>query len=90
MTDTRDFKGVFIPNKVWKDTRLTALDKVILVQIDTMGKDENGYSVSNSELADFCHCSTTKVSTTISKLRDLGYISIEKFDGRKRKMNVSF
>jgi hypothetical protein len=86
MNESRDFKGVWIPKKVWLDTRLNALDKVILMEIDSLDQGEKGCYASNEHLAEFCQCSKTKVSTAISKLIECGYLYIQNFDGRKRKL----
>ena len=86
MNDNRDFKGVWIPKEVWLDTRLNALDKVILMEIDSLDQGEKGCYASNEHLAEFCQCSKTKVSTAISKLIECGYVYIQNFDGRKREL----
>ena len=86
MNESRDFKGVWIPKKVWLDTRLNALDKVILMEIDSLDQGEKGCYASNEHLATFCQCSKTKVSTAISKLIECGYLYIQNFDGRKREL----
>lgn len=82
----RDFKGVWIPKAVWLDNRLTALDKVILTEIDSLDQGERGCFASNQHIADFCQCSITKVSTSISKLIDLGYLYVQNYDGRYREL----
>lgn len=86
MNESRDFKGVWIPKKVWLDTRLNALDKVILMEIYSLDNGEKGCYASNEHLAEFCQCSKTKVSTAIRKLIDCGYIYVQNFDGRKREL----
>lgn len=86
MNESKDFKGVWIPKKVWLDTRLNALDKAILMEIDSLDQGENGCYASNEHLAEFCQCSKTKVSTAISKLIECGYLYIQNFDGRKREL----
>ena len=80
----RDFKGVWIPKTVWLDTRLNALDKIILTEIDSLDSGERGCWASNKYIADFCQCSETKVSTAISKLIEYGYLYLQSFDGRQR------
>ena len=80
----RDFKGVWIPKEVWLDGRLSMLDKGILTEIDSLDMGDDGCFASNEHLAEFCQCGLTKVSTSISKLIDLGYIYVASFDGRKR------
>lgn len=79
----RDFKGIWIPREVWLDSRLNALEKIILMEIDSLDIDERGCFASNEYLADFCQCGVTKVSTAISKLIDLGFLE-SRFDGRRR------
>lgn len=80
----RDFKGIWIDRAIWLDERLSALEKVILAEIDSLDIDNRGCFASNQYLADFCQCSVTKVSTSISKLIDLGYLELGNFDGRMR------
>lgn len=81
--DTRDFKGIWIPKEIWLDDRLNAIEKIVLAEIDSLD-GENGCWASNEYLAEFCKCSTCKISTTISKLKDLGYLEIQSFNGRNR------
>lgn len=84
--EERDFKGVWIDKEIWLDTRLNALDKIILVEIDSLDCGNKGCYASNKYLAEFCQCSQTKISNTITKLVNLGYIVVENFDGRSRKI----
>lgn len=80
----RDFKGVWIPKEIWLDDRLSALDKIILTEITSLDKGEEGCWASNKYLAEFCQCAESKISLTISKLKELDYIEQIDFDGRKR------
>lgn len=80
----RDFKGVWIPKEIWLDKQLTALDKVILIEIDSLDKGDDGCYASNQYIAEFCQCSISKVSTSVSKLIKLDYLYVKKFDGRLR------
>jgi uncharacterized phage protein (TIGR02220 family) len=82
----RDFKGVWIPKAIWLDSRLTALDKVILTEIDSLDQGERGCYASNKHIADFCQCSEAKVTKSISHLTKLGYVYVQKFDGRQREL----
>ncbi len=79
----RDFKGVWIPKEIWLDERLTALDKIILTEINSLDGEEGCYA-SNEYLADFCQCSEAKITKSIALLIEYGYIKVKKFDGRKR------
>ena len=80
----RDFKGVFIPKEVWKDKRLNTLEKCILTEIDSLDNGIDGCFASNMYLAEFCQCSEKNISRAIQKLKELGYIELESFDGRTR------
>lgn len=87
MLAERDFKGVWIPREIWMDERLSAIEKVILTEIDSLDHGEPDYCwVSNENLAAFCQCSVTKVSNAVSKLTELGYIKVAAFDGRTRRL----
>ena len=91
MTDdlTRDFKGVWIPKEIWLDERLNTIDKIILIEIDSLDSTEEGCFASNKYLADFCQCTETTISTSINKLIKLEYLKLLKFDGRKRYLKSS-
>ena len=82
----RDFKGVWIPKVVWLDNRLSALDKVILTEIDSLDQSERGCYASNKHIADFCQCSEAKVTKSVSQLIKYGYLYVQKFDGRQREL----
>lgn len=79
----RDFKGVWISKEIWLDTRLNALDKIILTEIDSLD-NENHCIASNDYLSEFCQCSISSISRSIKKLVELNYIEILSFDGRSR------
>ena len=64
----RAFRGVWIPREIWLDDRLNALEKFILVEIDSLDSGEDHCWKSNENLAEFCQCSATKVSNAVSKL----------------------
>ena len=80
----REFKGVWFPKEVWLDERLSALDKIILIEIDSLDLEDTGCYASNEYLANFCQCSERKVSEAISKLIKCEYIYVESFNGRTR------
>lgn len=82
--EERAFKGVWIPKEIWLDTRLNALDKIILAEIDSFDSNYGGCCASNQYIAEFCQCSERKVSEAISKLAKIGYIYIQSFNGRLR------
>ena len=83
MENKRDFKGIWIPKEVWLDKRLNAIDKMILAEINSLDC-EDGCFATNEYLADFCQCSQSQVTKSISKLKECGYIYLKSFDGRTR------
>lgn len=83
----RDFKGVWIEKDIWLNTELTILEKVIYAEIDSLD-NENHCTASNEYFAEFCDCSTSKVSKAIKKLQGLGMIDVMSFDGRHRRIRV--
>lgn len=86
----RDFKGIWIPKEIWLDNDLNAIEKIIFSEIDSLDVDgSDGCYASNEYLANFCKCSITKVSTSISRLIELGYVKVVKTDGRKRWLKTS-
>lgn len=80
----RDFKGIWIPKELWLDERLTATDKIICAEVDSLSTSDKGCYASNEYLANFCQCSVAKVSASISKLIELDYLELKSFDGRNR------
>lgn len=80
----REFKGIWIPSQIWLDERLNALDKIIFAEIDSYSNSDKGCFAGNDYLASFCQCSESKISKTISKLIELGYVERISFDGRQR------
>ena len=78
----REFKGVWCPANVWNDDRLTALDKFILLEIYRLD-DGDGCAASNTQIARSCQCCTRKVSDSIVKLKQIGYVTAtSKWKGR--------
>lgn len=86
MKENRKFHGVWIPKEIWLNKDLDIFDKVIFTEIDSFSDDDINKCcyASNEYFANFCGCSTSKVSKSIKKLKDLGYIEQVSFDGRHR------
>jgi DNA-binding Lrp family transcriptional regulator len=88
----RKIEGIWIPMNIWTDSNLDMTEKGILTEIHYLDSGEKHCYASNEYLAEFCQCSESKVTRTISKLIELGYISLVSFDGRYRtlKSNLDF
>lgn len=89
MEQQREFKGIWIDRVVWLDERLSALDKCIFAEIDSYSLNEKGCYASNKYLAEFCQCSESQISKSISKLIKYGYLQCLSFNGRQRVLQSS-
>lgn len=89
MSDVRDFKGVWIPKDIWLDDRLSAVEKVLLIEIDSLSGGELGCIKTNESLAEFCQCSVRTITQAISHLKELGLVYVESFNGRQRVLRSS-
>ena len=72
----RDFKGVWIPRELWLNEDLSIIEKLFLVEIDSLDKGR-GCWASNTYLAEFFQLSRGRVSQIISKLEQERYIKVE-------------
>ena len=83
----RDFKGVWFPKEIWLNKELDMIEKALLIEIDSL--DNEFHCIAGNEyFADFLGVSESKVTRSIKKLKDLGYIEEVGFDGRVRKLRV--
>ena len=83
----RDFKGVWFPKEVWLNKELDMIEKALLIEIDSL--DNEFHCVAgNDYFAEFLGVSESKVTRSIKKLKELGYIEDVHFDGRVRKLRV--
>lgn len=83
----REFKGVWIPKEIWLCKDLTALDRVIYAEIDSLD-NENHCTASNKYFAEFCGVGEATITRSIQKLIDKGYIEVISFDGRHRVIKM--
>ena len=86
MTEVTRF--ITCPIEVFNDDRIDATEKILFMRIDSFCRfgDGDGCYATNEYLADFCGCSDRKISASLTKLKQLGYIEQLSFDGRKRTL----
>jgi hypothetical protein len=89
MKENRDFKGVWIPKEIWLNTDLSIIEKVLLVEIDSLDNSERGCFASNEYLAKFVQLSEGRVANIISDLKKRKFIIQVFFDGRNRGLRIS-
>jgi hypothetical protein len=88
MKENRDFKGVWIPKEIWLNTDLSIIEKVLLVEIDSLDNSERGCFASNEYLAKFVQLSEGRVANIIVDLKKRGFIIQLFFDGRNRGLRT--
>lgn len=71
----RAFKGIWIPAEIWLNKELTLLEKVFLVEIDSLDND-NGCFASNDYFSKFFRLSKSRCSEIINSLEKKGLIEI--------------
>ena len=69
----RDFKGVWIPKHIWLDETLTWMQKLLLVEIDSLDNADHCFA-SNAHFAKHLQLSKSRVSDLVGQLDKLGYI----------------
>lgn len=81
----RDFKGVWIPKDIWLDEKLTWMEKLLLVEIDSLDAEKGCYA-SNDYFAKFFQLSKSRISDLIGQLVSKGYITtFLVYDGKQVK-----
>ena len=88
MKENRDFKGVWIPKEIWLNTDLSIIEKVLLVEIDSLDNSDRGCFASNEYLAKFVQLSEGRVANIISDLKKRKFIIQVFFDGRNRGLKL--
>jgi hypothetical protein len=89
MKENRDFKGVWIPKEIWLNTDLSIIEKVLLVEIDSLDNSDRGCFASNEYLAKFVQLSEGRVANIISDLKKRKFLIQVFFDGRNRGLRIS-
>jgi DNA-binding transcriptional ArsR family regulator len=84
----RAFRGIWFPAEVYEDERLNWTDRVLLMEINSLDNDR-GCFASNDYFAKFLRVSDRTVRESLARLRDLGLVTQESFDGRERVLHTT-
>lgn len=87
-SDKRDFKGVWISKELYLDKNLSWIEKILLVEIDSLDNSEMGCFASNAYLAEFLNVSEGRCANMISDLKKRSYLYQSFFDGRVRGLKL--
>ena len=79
----RNFKGVWIPAKVWLDQDLTLVEKALLAEIDSFTGNGRSFMKSNETIQTEYGISRNTISRSLRKLVERGFVDVT-FNGRVR------
>lgn len=71
----RDFKGIWIPKEIWLNPDLTLMEKVFLVEINSLD-NEKGCFASNEYFSKFFGITRQRASQIILNLKEKGFLKI--------------
>lgn len=78
----RDFKGVWISKEIWLTDKLSPIEKMFLIEIDSLD-NEKGCFASNSHFSKLFHRAKNTCSEIIKSLENKGFIGVQiKRDGK--------
>lgn len=80
----RQVKGIWIPIEIWESTELSWNEKVLLMEIDSYTSRGKDCYFSNEFIAALLGVSERWASKSLSKLIDMEYVRVVRFDGRRR------
>lgn len=72
----RQFKGIWIPAHIWLHPELSAVDKVLLADIDSFTGNGKDFYKSNETIASELFVSIKSVTRSVKRLRGLGLIEV--------------
>ena len=76
MKESRAFKGVWIPSEIWLSKELKPIEKMLLIEIDSLDNGDGCFG-KDKEFAKFFDITTERVSQLLCNLRDKGLISVD-------------
>lgn len=86
--EDRDFKGVWIPKEIWLNKDLTPLEKMYLVEIDSLDK-EDGCFASNKHFELMFGQQGANATRIITNLKNKGWIDISyTYNGKEIEKRV--
>jgi len=72
----RNFKGIWIPQPIWVDSALSIMEKIFLVEINSLDNGINKCFASNKYFSEFFEISKSRCSQIITSLAEKKYIKI--------------
>ena len=78
----KGFKGVWLCAAIYEASELSAVEKLLLAEIDALTTDTDACYASNAHFSERLGVTVTRVDHLLGKLTRLGYIVRVSFDGR--------
>lgn len=79
----RDFKGIWVPAEVWLNKDLKLIEKMFMVEIDSLDNEKGCYA-SNGYFAEFFGISKGRCSQIIKSLKEKNILEIEyQYEGKQ-------
>lgn len=72
----RDFKGIWIPKEIWLNQDLSVMEKLFLVEIDSLDNSK-GCFASNKHFSEFFNISKGRCTQIIKGLEEKGIVKID-------------
>jgi len=85
----RKFQGVWLPRWLYLHKDFTWTEKILIVEINSLDRNNDGCFASNQHLAKFLNSTAGHVANVISKLRKSGYIEDVESSANKRHIKLS-
>jgi hypothetical protein len=85
----RGFKGVWLCAAIYESPELSAVEKLLLAEIDALTSDVDACYATNAHFSDRLGITVTRVDHLLGKLTRLGYIIRVSFDGRVTRRVVA-
>ena len=79
-SESRNFKGIWIPREIWLCKNLSIGEKVLIAEISSLEDEEKGFFASNEYLSSFFGLSTKRVREVIAVLVKKGFIKTNCID----------
>ncbi len=76
MGKDRDFKGVFIPKEIWITSELSAIEKLVWAEINSLDR-EFGCVADNKHFENSFQLSERQIQRVIKELKEKEFISVE-------------
>ena len=83
----RGFKGIWIPKEIWESPKLSLMEKVLFVEIDSLD-NQRGCFASNRYFADFFGVSPRQIATYVASLRAKGYVTVTVLNQNERTIRA--